>query len=387
VATSSSLILGGTGAFNTWVGTGTTSPAAKFSIGQPANTAQGGIWLAATDGDFRAFYMDTSGVMNFYGGDGGTLNTATLNAAGAWTNASDLAYKENVAALDYGLETLRLLSPRSYTMKGSGLKQIGFVAQELEQFIPEVVSGEEGSKGISYGNLVSVVVKAVQDLDRRVTDFASTTLANVSTGASALSSAVTEWVGERITVTVGYIKQIFADRVTTKELCIDDLCISRDQFKSLLDSANLQPTTNNQPPTANDFTPPTITINGNNPAEVEIGASYVDLGASVTDDKDQNLGLRAFVNGALVGDISLISIDTSTTTTHTIDYVATDTDGNTATSTRTVIVSDPPASQTDTSETDNQNSEEPTSTKSATTTPTVESTPATSDATTTTESI
>jgi hypothetical protein len=55
----------------------------------------------------------------------------------------------------------------------------------------------------------------------------------------------------------------------------------------------------------------------------------------VTDNVDQNLGYKTFLNGALVSDIT---IDTSQAATDTIDYVATDSQGNTATSTRTVIV-------------------------------------------------
>ena len=55
----------------------------------------------------------------------------------------------------------------------------------------------------------------------------------------------------------------------------------------------------------------------------------------MTDNVDQNLGLNYFLNGALV---SNIVIDTSAAATDTIDYAATDNAGNTATSTRTVIV-------------------------------------------------
>ena len=50
---------------------------------------------------------------------------------------------------------------------------------------------------------------------------------------------------------------------------------------------------------------------------------------------DLNLGIKTFLNGALV---SNIVIDTSAAATDTIDYVATDPTGNTATSTRTVII-------------------------------------------------
>jgi hypothetical protein len=77
-----------------------------------------------------------------------------------------------------------------------------------------------------------------------------------------------------------------------------------------------------------------------NPAMIQVGNSYADLGASVTDTgpgqaADTNLGYKTFLNGTLVSNIVL---DTTALATDTIDYVATDTWGNTATSTRTVII-------------------------------------------------
>ena len=51
----------------------------------------------------------------------------------------------------------------------------------------------------------------------------------------------------------------------------------------------------------------------------------------MTDNVDQNLGLHFFVDGAAVDNIT-IAIN------HSVDYVASDSAGNTATSTRTVIV-------------------------------------------------
>jgi hypothetical protein len=66
-----------------------------------------------------------------------------------------------------------------------------------------------------------------------------------------------------------------------------------------------------------------------------VGASYADLGATVTDNVNDNLGIHVFLNGVAIDSINL---DTSISSTHTIDYVATDQAGNTATSTRTVII-------------------------------------------------
>ena len=85
---------------------------------------------------------------------------------------------------------------------------------------------------------------------------------------------------------------------------------------------------------------PVITISGDNPANIAIGSTYNDLGATVTDDKDNNLGVHTAVNGTAV---DTVSIDTSTAATYTITYSATDTDGNTTSATRTVVVYDPAA--------------------------------------------
>ena len=81
-----------------------------------------------------------------------------------------------------------------------------------------------------------------------------------------------------------------------------------------------------------------ITILGNNPAELKIGDVYIDLGAIVTDNVNNNLGLYAVVDGVDVGNINNVSVDTSTSDEHTIVYYATDQAGNRGEATRTVIV-------------------------------------------------
>ncbi|HEX5862846.1 MAG TPA: immunoglobulin-like domain-containing protein, partial [Casimicrobiaceae bacterium] len=79
-----------------------------------------------------------------------------------------------------------------------------------------------------------------------------------------------------------------------------------------------------------------LTIAGENPAHIRVGDTYADLGATITGPQaDLNLGIKTFLNGTLVSDIVL---DTSTTTTGTIDYVVTDQNGLTSTSTRTVFI-------------------------------------------------
>ena len=68
-----------------------------------------------------------------------------------------------------------------------------------------------------------------------------------------------------------------------------------------------------------------LTIAGENPAHIHVGDTYNDLGAIITaPEQDKNLGIKAYLNGALVSDIVL---DTSAPGTDTIDYVAIDNNG------------------------------------------------------------
>ncbi len=88
---------------------------------------------------------------------------AHCTSGGVWTNASDISKKYSINPLGYGLDEVLLMRPTSYIYKTDDSESIGFIAQEMEDIVPEVVSGEEGEKGIAYGLLTSVLVKAMQE--------------------------------------------------------------------------------------------------------------------------------------------------------------------------------------------------------------------------------
>lgn len=82
---------------------------------------------------------------------------------------------------------------------------------------------------------------------------------------------------------------------------------------------------------------PVIHMNGRNPANLDIGQSYADLGVTATDDKDDPVDLRITTKGD--------QIDTTKAGEYFVEYSVTDSDGHTSTAKRSVIVSDPFASQ------------------------------------------
>lgn len=103
----------------------------------------------------------------------GNSSIGYVYSSGTFSTNSDRRIKKDIAEIPYGLESILKLKPVKYTLKSNDQQQIGFIAQELQKVIPELVSGSEGdlSKGeilsVSYPNLVAALTKAIQEEDRK----------------------------------------------------------------------------------------------------------------------------------------------------------------------------------------------------------------------------
>ncbi len=146
------------------VGIGTASPIGKLEVKGTNLDANSQFRISTTQGDIMRIAIASDGSMNFWNG----TNSAFVNSSGVWVNASDIAYKKDVEDLNYGLQEILSLQPRFYRMKDTNKAQIGFIAQEVEQIIPEVVSGKDGSKGLAYSQLTAVTVNAIKELKTEI---------------------------------------------------------------------------------------------------------------------------------------------------------------------------------------------------------------------------
>jgi hypothetical protein len=122
---------------------------------------------------------------------------------------------------------------------------------------------------------------------------------------------------------------------------VDDVCVDKAQFKQLLASAGIATTTSlgTETPVPNgDTEAPVITLQGNNPANIELNSIYADLGASVSDNVDSNLGVKVSVDGEQWLEVGNLSLNTASSTTYILTFRAIDNAGNVGTTTRMVIV-------------------------------------------------
>lgn len=99
------------------------------------------------------------------------------------TFTSDEQFKQDITPEDSALEVIKSLNPVTYTFKADNkfnisfpdVVQHGFIAQELEKVMPELVANhnEEGIgtyKSVNYNGIISVLTKGIQELSEEVED-------------------------------------------------------------------------------------------------------------------------------------------------------------------------------------------------------------------------
>lgn len=96
----------------------------------------------------------------------------TLVCSGDLNDTSDVSKKTNINDLIGGLDVVLQLRPVSYQWKeeegrGSEIRN-GFIAQEVESVIPEIVLGEEGDKSLNVTGVVAHLTKAIQELKAEI---------------------------------------------------------------------------------------------------------------------------------------------------------------------------------------------------------------------------
>ena len=115
-------------------------------------------------------YDMTNNAYRFYVSGAGQIY-ATSNSI---SSLSDITLKENIKPLETGLDDVMKLKPKRFDWKnGDGKNIAGFIAQEVEQVLPDLVSeskytDEETKKSLKMGGMIPTLVKAIQELKAEI---------------------------------------------------------------------------------------------------------------------------------------------------------------------------------------------------------------------------
>jgi len=134
------------------------------------NTLNLGTWDGAT---FNERMRITSGG-NVGIGVSSTPNILTVKQyssndpiADSWTTYSSRRWKKQIETLENALDKVSLLRGVSYAWKETGENDIGLIAEEVGEVVPEVVQYEENgidAQSVDYARLTALLIEAVKEL-------------------------------------------------------------------------------------------------------------------------------------------------------------------------------------------------------------------------------
>ena len=186
-------------------GIGQYNPAALLHITQPAISGTPIAIYESAGMTFNAFinttfggYTNPAGILYWelggsetymFGGEvvpdgdgvwnlgASTKRWNTVFATNGTINTSDARLKKDITGLSYGLNDLLKLQPVEYNWKDESLKghcpgkNLGFLAQDVEKVIPNVVYTPKDDKehyGVNYEALIPVLTKSIQELNQKL---------------------------------------------------------------------------------------------------------------------------------------------------------------------------------------------------------------------------
>jgi len=119
-------------------------------------------------------------------------NSATDPIADAWTTYSSRRWKTNIQPIAGALEKVQRLRGVAYDWKADGKHDIGLIAEEVGEVIPEVVAYEENgveAKSVDYARLVALLIEAMKEQQQQI-ETQRTTMATLVERISVLENAV-----------------------------------------------------------------------------------------------------------------------------------------------------------------------------------------------------
>lgn len=165
-------------------------------------------------------------------GNACTFSTVT----GSFSCASDSRLKHAINSIDAtdALTRLSALNPvlYRYNWQSAGDSRIaGFIAQEFETMFPDLVTTDPitGYKSLSYAPLMPYVISAIQEMHIKIARLPVYDDQTMMDRLTAFWDAIAAR-GEAV-----------VEKMTTKQLCVEDVCVTRDQFLRMVQQIETAP--------------------------------------------------------------------------------------------------------------------------------------------------
>ena len=148
------------------IGIVTHTPLALLHIKQYSDFSDSGIRLEEPiDTNYWETWIDGADDYNF--AFNGTLKGYIRDTDGRYIATSDRRLKTNIQSMDQILSSVRQLKPSKYQFIANNpesKRSIGFIAQEVQELFPDIVSSKDGYLGINYAAFAVIAIQAIKEL-------------------------------------------------------------------------------------------------------------------------------------------------------------------------------------------------------------------------------
>jgi len=210
------------------VGIGTTNPYSRLQVTGPdtASTSAFAVVNSASTTEFAVY------------------DTGNAVLAGGLTQNSDQRLKTNITTLDASssLAAIEALNPVAFDWVNGifgGGQQLGFIAQQVQEQFPQLVSTTSptaltpgGTLGLNYSGLIAPIVGAIKDIASISGDFET----NLIAWLGAASNGINDLFAKNI-----YATNITTGQVNAHKLCLDGTCITQAQLAAILAATHQSP--------------------------------------------------------------------------------------------------------------------------------------------------
>ena len=136
-------------------------------------------YMEVGDGNPTEDGIGYGGTFHFYGDQsvasshlyfGGAYVTNNFVVGGRITENSSIRYKKDVETLEGGLDKVLAMRGVTYIKKDTGIKEVGLIAEELVEILPEVVGFDTQGQpdSVSYSRITAILIEAIKDLKKEI---------------------------------------------------------------------------------------------------------------------------------------------------------------------------------------------------------------------------
>ena len=151
---------------------GGTSANSKVNFGDSGSDNVGSIIYRHSN---DTLYLRAGGADRAYLNSTGLNVTGTIVSSGSITTSADFnttsdnRVKEDIVRIEGALDKVEKLSGYTFTYSQTKQRSTGVIAQEVQEVLPEAVSGEQ-TLSVAYGNMVGLLIEAIKELKAEIDD-------------------------------------------------------------------------------------------------------------------------------------------------------------------------------------------------------------------------